>query len=166
MIDVKDIYWAAGIMEGEGWFGHSKNNGIKKGICASLEMTDKDTIDKFSSIFDFGTRSVRLLPSGKTSYKWSVTNQRKAVGFMMTLYSLMSIRRKEKITEIIDSWKLRPLPKKQWTHCKHGHKLSGDNLRITYEGKYMKRICLACSKIRTQKYRDKLRLSLQQINVD
>jgi hypothetical protein len=47
--------------------------------------------------------------------------------------------------------------KRLWTTCKHGHELSGDNLRITHEGKYIKRRCLECSRLRTQKSRDKRR---------
>ena len=153
MIDVKDIYWAAGIMEGEGWFGCSKDAGIEKGLTAALTMTDKDVVDKFASIFNFGTRKARVLPSGKTAYKWSVTNQAKAAGFMMTLFPLMGIRRQEKITQCLSTWMARPLPKKQWTHCKSGHELTGDNLKITTEGKYQKRRCIECSRLRTQKYR-------------
>lgn len=30
------------------------------------------------------------------------------------------------------------------THCKHGHELSGDNLRITHRKRGDERVCLAC----------------------
>lgn len=43
--------------------------------------------------------------------------------------------------------------KRLWSTCKHGHELSGSNLRITYEGKYEKRRCIECSRLRSQKYK-------------
>lgn len=43
--------------------------------------------------------------------------------------------------------------KKLFSTCKHGHPLSGDNLVVTYEGKYEKRRCKECARLRTQKYR-------------
>ena len=43
--------------------------------------------------------------------------------------------------------------KRLWSTCKYGHELSGSNLRITIEGKYTKRRCLECSRLRTRKYK-------------
>lgn len=160
MISTNDIYWAAGIMEGEGWFGCSKKDGVEKGLKAELTMVDKDVIDRFASIFNFGTRKTRALPSGKIAYSWSTTHQSNTAGFMMTLFPLMGARRQEKILQCLDTWMLRPLPKRQWTHCKNGHELSGANLRITYEGKYKKRRCNECSRLRTQKHRSKIRFNI------
>lgn len=60
--------------------------------------------------------------------------------------------------EIVDAVELQEKGrngKRLWSTCKHGHELSGNNLRITTEGKYMKRRCNECSRLRTQKYRSK-----------
>lgn len=145
-----DLYWAAGIMEGEGYFGSRSN-----GITVTVSMTDKDVIDKFHSIFGFGSRKSRDLPSGKTAYTWSVTNQAQASGLMMTLFSLMGERRQAQIKECLGAWLDRGPKRKFWTHCSHGHQLEGDNLRIIQEGKYAKRRCVECSRLRTAKYRAK-----------
>lgn len=153
MITTANLYWAAGIMEGEGWFGCSKDKGAEKGLVAALTMTDVDVIDRFASIFTFGTRSERLLPSGKIAYKWSATHQSKTAGFMMTLFPLMGSRRQVKILQVLESWKARALPKKVWSHCKNGHELSGGNLKIVQEGVYTKRRCIECGKLRQQKHR-------------
>jgi hypothetical protein len=153
MISTLDIYWAAGIMEGEGWFGVSRQAGAEKGLAARLTMTDKDVVDRFHSIFTFGTRSERKLPSGKTAYTVAYSNQAKTAGLMMTLLTLMGSRRKAKIIEILESWKARPRAKKHWETCKHGHSLSGSNLKVIVEGIYTKRRCIECARLRQEKYR-------------
>lgn len=146
---VRDLAWFAGIMEGEGYFGVRKSGGIT----LEVTMTDKDVIDKVASLFPFGTRAQKVLPSGKTAYWWGVTKQSAAAGLMMTLFTLMGQRRQEKIAHCLSHWKATPLPKKMWTHCKNGHPLSGENLRVLQEGKYEKRRCLECGRLRQQKYR-------------
>lgn len=137
-------------MEGEGYFG------VRRGrdLVASLSMTDKDVVEKFSSLFGFGVPiKERALPSGKIAYTWTSTNQRQTAGFFMTMLALMGKRRAEKIAECLVAWKEKPLPKKMWTQCKHGHELFGKNLRINKNGNYMKRSCVECSRLRTAKYR-------------
>lgn len=52
--------------------------------------------------------------------------------------------------------------KRLWSTCKNGHELSGLNLKITYEGKYEKRRCNECARLRTQKYRNKIRSAPDQ----
>lgn len=148
-ITANNLYWAAGIMEGEGYFGIRKAGDI----VIQLTMTDKDVVARMFSIFKIGTRKERVLPSGKTAYSLIITNQRHAVGFAMTLLSLMGERRAAKITECLENWKRRDLPKKMWLTCKHGHQLSGDNLLVVKEGKYTKRRCVECGKLRQRKYR-------------
>lgn len=44
-----------------------------------------------------------------------------------------------------------------WSTCKHGHVLEGENLRITTEGKYTKRRCVECCRLRQQEHRAKKR---------
>ena len=136
-------------MEGEGYFGLRR----EVDLVAQLSMTDKDVVDRFHNIFGFGSRAERVLPSGKTAYTWTSTNQSQTAGVMMTLFSLMGQRRAEKIIACLAAWKSKPLPKSMWTHCKSGHALTGDNLRVIKEGKYEKRRCVKCGKLRQQKYR-------------
>lgn len=152
MISVKDISWAAGLLEGEGSFMLRRG----KDLVVQLIMTDQDVVDRFQFIFNFGSRSERILLSGKTAYGWSVTNQSQAAGLMMTLLPFMGERRAAKICECLAAWKTKPLPKRLWTHCKNGHELSGNNLRTITEGKYQKRRCKECGKLRQQKHREGL----------
>ncbi len=139
-------------MEGEGYFG------LRRGadLVAQLCMTDKDVVDRFHNIFGFGSRKERKLPSGKTAYIWLSSNQTQTAGLLMTLFSLMGKRRAEKIVSCLTAWKAKPLPKRMWTECKSGHSLSGNNLRIVTEGKYEKRRCVECVRLRQRKYKAKL----------
>lgn len=115
-------------------------------------MTDKDILDRMQSLSGLGSRKEMLLPSGKTAFGWSITNQRDAAGFMMLL-TLMGERRSAKIRHCLSEWKKKPLPKAMWSHCKSGHELSGGNLKIITEGKYDKRRCVECGRLRQEKYR-------------
>lgn len=146
-LSIRDISWFAGIMEGEGYFGVRK-----QGIVVQLDMTDKDVIDRVATLFRFGCRDARPLPSGKTVHRWRVVKQSAAAGLMMTLLPLMGERRHARIMRCLEAWKARRLPYRMVTHCKHGHALAGDNLRIITEGKYTKRRCRACAVLRQQKY--------------
>ena len=96
-ITIKDIAWLAGILEGEGHFG-STNSGNSPGIWVG--MTDLDIIEKIRSIID-PSRSIsiskdRRKETYKDMYRLNFSGQR-AIGWMMTIYPLMSVRRKESI---------------------------------------------------------------------
>lgn len=156
MISAIDIAWIAGLLEGEGCFMHRRNGDL----VVEITMTDCDIIDRIHALLKCGARKERQLPSGKTAYGWSLTNQRQAAGLMMTLLSLMGERRAAKIKECLKECLAKPLPQGQRTHCSHGHPLSGDNLRIFHEGKYTKRRCRACGGWRQRKYRETAILDL------
>jgi hypothetical protein len=151
-VTTAQLHWAAGIMEGEGWFGLRRG----RDLVAQLSMTDKDVVDRFYSIFPTGKIKQRALPSGKIAYIWLVTAQSVAAGIFMTLLPLMGSRRAEKIIDCLVEWKKKPLPMKVWTHCKNGHELSGTNMRINKNGKYLKRTCKACQRNRQAAYRIRL----------
>lgn len=149
MIKISDVYWVAGLMEGEGWFGHRRNGDL----VIQLTMTDRDVIDRLQTVLGFGCRKERNLPSGKVAYIWSLTNQCQAAGLMMTIVSAMGERRANRIKECIAEWKRKPLPRSMWTHCKNGHAFTPENTRMVMDGKYEKRCCRKCSNLRTIKYR-------------
>ena len=151
MIPLRDLYWFAGLMEGEGCFS------LRRGCDLTIEVgsTDNDVIDRVKSIFDFGLVNQRNLPSGKVFHTWTVLGQTHAAGLMMTLLPLMGKRRSERIMQCLSKWKEKSLRQSLWTTCKSGHDLSGCNLRIVQDGAYTKRRCRECSRLRTAKYRSK-----------
>lgn len=109
MINMGNIYYIAGLLEGEGCFGFYNN-------CPSIQisMTDLDRIRKAKVILDINNRNVirtQLSKSykHKNRYALSVSGDI-AIQWMMTIYSLMGDRRKAKIKEIIEQWKARVKP--------------------------------------------------------
>lgn len=100
MIAVKELAWLGGLLEGEGSFG------IKNGSPRiQLAMTDKDVVDRAAKIF--GVPVEHSVPR-KDGYKqvWRVClNGTRAIMWMMTLLVLFGERRREKITEVIETWK-------------------------------------------------------------
>lgn len=100
---VRDITWVAGILEGEGYFGFRNSPTIR------LSMTDKDTVEKIKNLMArnrivYKFRSPSENPKHGQKYTFSIHGTT-AIQWMMTIYSLMSIRRKAKIREIINSWR-------------------------------------------------------------
>lgn len=148
MITAIDIGWLAGLFEGEGCFYHRRNGDL----LAQVAMTDGDVIGRLQGILGFGTVKQRRLPSGKIAYQWSSGHQANTAGLMMTLLPLMGARRGDKIRECLRLWKKKPLPRGLLAHCKHGHELTGYNLVIVHEGKYVKRQCRICRRRRNFEY--------------
>lgn len=99
----KDIIWLSGILEGEGCFSKCGNK-----ITIQLQMTDKDTVQKAYKIFNSGGSITpyfgNKVKQNKTIYCITIRGDRAAM-WMMTLYSLMGERRKEKIKSLLSFWK-------------------------------------------------------------
>ena len=101
-MDLKDIYWLAGLVEGEGTFA------IQSSPFISLEMIDKDVIERAAILLGSSVRMCTTRP-GKTQTWGTRLYGEDAIGIMYMLYSLMGRRRKEQITECIREWRSRPL---------------------------------------------------------
>lgn len=99
-MDIKDIYYVAGILEGEGCFSYYNAPRI------FLKMTDFDVVNKVKSIMNVNVSigsSIREI-GNKRVYVLAV-NSYHAIGWMMTLYPIMSARRKEQIKQVLSEWK-------------------------------------------------------------
>jgi hypothetical protein len=144
------VAWAAGLLEGEGHFGLRRGG---KDLLVQIGMTDKDVVDRFYNVFGVGSRKSRILPSGKTFYSVTIAAQKDAELVMRAVLPFMGERRSAKILHCLAEHAKVPAPMKEWTHCKHGHELAGENLRIITEGKYTKRRCVTCGRDRQRKHR-------------
>ena len=103
MITTNQIYWIAGLLEGEGCFGLSYDNkypNIKVG------MVDLDTIEKARDIMCKSAKIIheKRKQEWKDYFKFGIHGT-KAIEWMMTLYPLMSNRRKNKIKQCLVGWK-------------------------------------------------------------
>lgn len=104
MLQEKELYWLAGLLEGEASFLEQKEG---RYVSISLEMTDEDIIKKVAKIFNVRySKPSKREPHHKQSYKLLFRGSR-AVEMMKQLQPLMGIRRSEKIQECIDSFKIR-----------------------------------------------------------
>jgi hypothetical protein len=106
MLDVKDIYWAAGLIEGEGCF-QAENNKYPR---LRVAMTDRDVVTKLHCLMG-GKLSILNGYSRKDQYVLNVYGSL-AIQWMLTLYYLMGERRKAKIREVVEIWKISSYPGK------------------------------------------------------
>jgi len=102
MITIAEITWLAGLLEGEGCFYFRSSPAI------SLQMTDRDIIEKATSLVNNkkGKNIYSYKPKGnrKRAYSLRIHGYR-AIAWMLTIYSFMGERRKEKIRNVISDWK-------------------------------------------------------------
>ena len=93
-IEVKDVAWLAGLLEGEGCFSLKK----EKYPRISLGMTDEDVVIRAASLI-----KVRVYHHKNV---WSFhVHGAYAIQWMMTLYPFFGKRRKEMVVSIIKFWK-------------------------------------------------------------
>lgn len=105
-----DIIWLADILEGEGYFYFGDNCPI-----IGVGMCDKDIIERVAKMFKTKIYVGKpRSPLHNICYTVRVCGE-KAVGIMLSIYSLMGQRRKAKIKEIIEKWK-SIVPKHKKTH--------------------------------------------------
>lgn len=107
---IRDLYWAAGFLEGEGTFhvGNPRDTSGRVSAC----QKEPDTLYQLQRLFG-GTvvyRSRTTTAFGVSSiYEWRLYGPR-AFGVMQTLYSLMSPRRRGQIKAVITN----TLSKLEW----------------------------------------------------
>lgn len=100
-IKQKDIYWIAGLLEGEGCFDGLNQTSPR----VRLSMTDLDVMIKAAEILGAYniTKNTRITPIGRTVYYLSL-HGRNALEWMRRIYPLMGKRRKNKIDECLQAW--------------------------------------------------------------
>lgn len=113
-MEIKELYWAAGFIEGDGCFSMSDSK-ARRDYNVVVTGADPEPLERLAKLF--GNKVLPYAPgmygplTKKKMYRWTATGSR-AIGVMMTLYSLMSERRKTRIREVIQFWKYIPPAKK------------------------------------------------------
>lgn len=92
---LKDIYWTAGFLDGEGTFRFAAST---QGVSAS--QNELEPLEKLQELFG---GSIYKSKNHKCS-SWGLWGAR-ARGLMMTLYLLMGLRRKNQIREALKPWR-------------------------------------------------------------
>lgn len=109
MINTKELYWAAGFLEGEGSFGcwsKSKAHGRYRQFVVCAEQVQREPLERLLKLFGGSINSGRVRDNKNRIFRWRVYSTR-ARGLAMTLFCLMSPRRKEQIHKMLDNpWRL------------------------------------------------------------
>lgn len=146
MISTADLHWAAGFLEGEGSFPTRK-----KGISVAASQVQRWPLDRLIEIFGGALTPVPrkiLNPKWQDAHMWWVSGER-AVGVMMTLYVLLSPRRREQIGRALTAWKARrPLSRMRYT-CPKGHTYSSTRIDPRTG---LRRLCGVCIRLNRREY--------------
>lgn len=96
MTKTTDLYWLAGLLEGEGSFQIRRGNAI----VVSLGMTDEDIIQRAAQYFGKPIYKEERPAGYKTVYRTQCYGQH-AMALMMTVYPLMGKRRQKQIKNVL-----------------------------------------------------------------
>lgn len=138
---LRDLYWLAGLLEGEGCFCYQCSPGIKLG------MTDKDVVERVAKLFGRHTRGPYKYKANKKPVYYTEVWGAEAISLMEKVFPHMGHRRAMKINEIWERWQKAP---------GKGHKL-GTGARPTCHPKlkhYAFGMCRSC--YRKDKYKNGL----------
>lgn len=111
MLDIKDIHWLAGLVEGEGCFSTTGSNGTD---AIMVWMTDRDVIEHAREVMRCTTKiAVRPPRRGRDGIArkelyGAVAYGPLAAQWAMTLYPLLGKRRREAARRLIERWHVRP----------------------------------------------------------
>jgi hypothetical protein len=99
-VNLTDLAWLAGIIEGEGYIGFEKN-----GYRLQLDMTDEDVVLRAYELMGVGTFRVKPTPENrKTIFRWSVRKKEDVVYILYNIQPFMGNRRGARIAEIIKDY--------------------------------------------------------------
>ncbi len=106
---MSDLHWLAGFLEGEGSFLSISNlsrNGKKRYWYPriSAASTDEDVIKRAGAIMNATVHGPYIRGTHKPCWHLQTVCSN-AIGWMMTLYPLMGVRRQVKITQVLNTWK-------------------------------------------------------------
>lgn len=125
MIDTKEIYWAAGFYEGEGSCRYRRAEAGGRRHSAGVEVKvmqcNMEPLERLVRVFggrvkvDEGFNKNKP-PQRSDRYYWVASGNR-ALGILMTMYCLLSEKRKTQIRAVIDGVKAAPV--RRWAKAPH-----------------------------------------------
>jgi len=122
-MNTQDLYWVAGILEGEGCFSLRPPSGTSKidRISVQVRMTDLDVLESIQRIIGLGNiTGPEIKEKGKPIWVWQISKQTDVASVMMTVYPLMYSRRREKIRECLNAW--MGADQQNPNFCRKGHR--------------------------------------------
>jgi len=101
-VDNLELYWLAGILEGEGCFSFGTKKTPNR-VAITVCMTDRDVVERVAKLF--GVNWILEIKRGKHKTQWRTQLRgAKAIELMKKIQSIMGERRRLKIQEVINSY--------------------------------------------------------------
>lgn len=121
MLTPRFLGWTAGFLEGEGHFylARNRHNGASPRVVVS--QVQREPLDRLKRYF--GGYIYWHPHKGKGIHQWHVSGPT-AIGVMMTVYAMMSVKYRAQIRPVIDAWRKRPgisAANRAKTTCPQGH---------------------------------------------
>lgn len=114
---IRDLAWAAGFLEGEGSFSAGKRTSTY--VVAS--QVNREPLDKLRALFGGSMlfrHHRRRNPSWSPFYRWQVGGAR-AIGVILTLWPMLSQKRREQAREALNGYRpRRGLPGQWWDRAR------------------------------------------------
>ena len=156
-ISLSGLSWAAGFLEGEGCFVSPFNRTTKKRSSLSVRVAQvqKEPLCRLQKIFG-GGGIVFTKAKQKNQANYYVYNAGGSLGagMMMTLFSLMSPRRKHQIKIAITEWLKQKVYGANLTACYRGHPFTEENTYLKPSGI---RVCRICRRASCTAYKQRLK---------
>jgi hypothetical protein len=111
-LETKELYWLAGLFEGEGsthiYHRNDPYSKAKPILTFTIGMTDEDVIRRAFDLTKYGGVYGPYNKVGKPVYVWKVNNKIQVASLLMTLYPLMGKRRQSQFRSMLRVWKSIP----------------------------------------------------------
>jgi hypothetical protein len=114
-LSMTDLHWAAGFLEGEGSFTAVRAGKRPDGrpresfnLMVHAGQVERGPLEKLQRLFG-GSLYKHNMHTGNPCVRWQICG-RKAVALMMTMWALMSTRRRGQIEASIEKWKSNAQP--------------------------------------------------------
>jgi hypothetical protein len=159
MIDIKEVYWAAGFIEGEGTFSLSGAN--KNSPVISAKQVNLEPLCRIKNLFGGKIHGpYRRHDRHSPCFNWTLSSRHTA-GTMMMLWPLMSEKRRRQMEKVLSLWRASDISNVDKKYCIKGHEFTAENT-YTVPGK-IGRHCITCIKLRQTKWYDKRRKPVETL---
>ena len=100
----RELYYIAGLLEGEGSFCAGDNGRGVRYIDIKLKMTDYDIVEWVADKWEGSIYTERFENHWKTAYITQLRRKAEAIEFLQMIQPLMGKRRQERISEILNEF--------------------------------------------------------------
>jgi hypothetical protein len=103
--DTRELAWAAGLFEGEGWFGlTTKARHVRPIAKAAVSSSDRDVMDRFAAAVGFGNVTGPYQQTGfgtKPMFRWGVGSFQRVQALTALLWFGLGERRRARAIEVL-----------------------------------------------------------------